>query len=389
MWVRSVASVCAPDGRDLGVEEPVAGMVRVGDRVAAPVTCNVAEQLELVFGPKVLEVCEPAVQFALLAGIRALQRSGLLGEDFKLLEGERDETAVLYVTSFPALDSARHLDIGDRKLLFRLLVLANAQLAQRIEARGPNLQLSAACAGSTSALSTAQDLLGRVRNVVLIAGDDAAGGLFGVLGPGFSNLGALYEGTDPWLAAHPWDQRRAGVVLGSGGVGLVLSRERGDSKVRLVHASNYNSCYHACSMHAPHLGTSLARFLREAHVDPEDIRQRGFYMSHETSSNASHTHSCAYNEASMLEHVFGERAPPVASSKCFTGHGMGVSFEDVLCVRMLQEGRAFGLLDPASEMDPRLNLTLLPEGPTDKTLALRFSAGFGSQVAFALFQLEP
>ena len=35
----------------------------------------------------------------------------------------------------------------DRKFLFRVLVLGNAQLAQIIKARGPNMQTNAACAG--------------------------------------------------------------------------------------------------------------------------------------------------------------------------------------------------------------------------------------------------
>ncbi len=36
----------------------------------------------------------------------------------------------------------------DRKFLFRVLVLGNAQLAQIIKARGPNMQTNAACAGN-------------------------------------------------------------------------------------------------------------------------------------------------------------------------------------------------------------------------------------------------
>lgn len=38
----------------------------------------------------------------------------------------------------------------DRKFLFRVLVLGNAQLAQIIQARGPNMQTNAACAGGHS-----------------------------------------------------------------------------------------------------------------------------------------------------------------------------------------------------------------------------------------------
>ena len=40
----------------------------------------------------------------------------------------------------------------DRKFLFKMLVLGNAQLAQIIKARGPNMQTNAACAGATQAV---------------------------------------------------------------------------------------------------------------------------------------------------------------------------------------------------------------------------------------------
>ena len=45
----------------------------------------------------------------------------------------------------------------DRKFLFRVLVLGNAQLAQLAGCRGPNTQTNAACAGTTQAIAMAQD----------------------------------------------------------------------------------------------------------------------------------------------------------------------------------------------------------------------------------------
>ena len=47
----------------------------------------------------------------------------------------------------------------DRKFLFKLLCLGNAQLAQVVGARGPNTQMNAACAGTTQAIGMAQDMM--------------------------------------------------------------------------------------------------------------------------------------------------------------------------------------------------------------------------------------
>jgi len=63
----------------------------------------------------------------------------------------------------------------DRKFLFRVLVLGNAQLAQLAGCRGPNTQTNAACSGTTQAIGMAQDMLisGRAKRVVVVAGDNA------------------------------------------------------------------------------------------------------------------------------------------------------------------------------------------------------------------------
>ena len=56
-----------------------------------------------------------------------------------------EKTAVEAASSDPS--SAVQPYAFDRKFLFRVLVLGNAQLAQIIKARGPNMQTNAACAG--------------------------------------------------------------------------------------------------------------------------------------------------------------------------------------------------------------------------------------------------
>ena len=81
----------------------------------------------------------------------------------------------------------------DRKFLFRVLVLGNAQLAQIVKAKGPNMQTNAACAGATQAIALAYDMIqvGRAERVIVIAGDNASSDtLMPWLGNGFRALGA-------------------------------------------------------------------------------------------------------------------------------------------------------------------------------------------------------
>jgi hypothetical protein len=81
----------------------------------------------------------------------------------------------------------------DRKFLFRVLVLANAQLAQIIKAKGPNMQTNTACAGAAAAVAVAFDMIQcrRVERMVVIASDDASSDLLlPWIGNGFRALGA-------------------------------------------------------------------------------------------------------------------------------------------------------------------------------------------------------
>lgn len=116
----------------------------------------------------------------------------------------------------------------DRKFLFRILVLGNAQLAQIVGARGPNMQTNAACAGTTQAIALAQDIIqqGRCERLVVIASDNASGDvLIPWLGSGFRALGAASTGNAVEEVALPFDKRRKGLVLGAGAIGIVLETE--------------------------------------------------------------------------------------------------------------------------------------------------------------------
>ena len=118
----------------------------------------------------------------------------------------------------------------DRKFLFRVLVLGNAQLAQIIKAKGPNMQTNAACAGSTQAVALAFDMIqvGRAERMIVIAGDNAASDtLMPWLGNGFRALGAATICSDVKMASIPFDKRRRGMILGAGGIGMVLESEDG------------------------------------------------------------------------------------------------------------------------------------------------------------------
>ena len=389
-------------------------------------------------------------------------------EEWKLPEAYRDSTGVVYASSFPAMDAAvgevmRFLQsktVGaadtmrlisalrsrllrnspdrqlsdddeaafarllarageldgsehetayefDRKFLFRVLVLGNAQLAQLAGCRGPNTQTNAACAGTTQAIAMAQDMLisGRAQRVVVVAGDNASGDvLLPWLGSGFRALGAATTEAAVENAALPFDKRRSGLLLGAGGIGMVLETELSvlerqnimpfpfEVKARLLATQYSNSAYHGAALDRKHIASELARFLTDIEmmygINKAEIATHGVYFSHETSTHASDASSCAGNEVAALRQVFGDELLKkllICNTKGFTGHPMGVSFEDVAAVEVLRRQIVPPVINYA-EADPYLgDLSISPGGPYKCRYALRFAAGFGSQVAFALY----
>lgn len=76
----------------------------------------------------------------------------------------------------------------------------------------------------------------------------------------------------------------------------------------------------------------------------------------------------------------------ILNTKGFTGHPMGVSFEDVVAAEVLVCGRVPPIAN-FQEKDPYLgeDINLSKGGPYPCKYAIRFAAGFGSQIALALY----
>lgn len=375
----------------------------------------------------VCEVLDATFALAIGAGLKAVQDAGFNVMQYNadtnehsivgLPESQRDETGVIFASSFPALDAMvaeASLSVAaktsghpeayeyDRKLLFKLLVMANGQLAELIRARGPNTQINAACAGTTQAISLAEDWirLGRCKRVIVISADHATSNhLFPYLGTGFLALGAASTLPNVIEAAAPFDARRKGMILGAGAVGLVVETASAalardvTPKSEILGSCISNSAFHASLMDAKTTSNALNRFITQMEaqhgIDRYEIAQDMIYFSHETCTHANG--GCAKVELDALQHVFGDDKQHImmANTKGFTGHPMGVGIEDVIAVKALAEN----ICPPIANFrksDPLLGLNdnQIPQQTTqhNRRYVLRFAAGFGSQFAYILYR---
>ncbi len=290
----------------------------------------------------------------------------------------------------------------DRRFLLRVLPMGHSQFAEFIGARGPNTQVNAACASTAQAIGIAEDWIrsGRCRRVVVVGGDNVTSEhLLGWMGAGFLASGAAATDDKVSDAAIPFDRRRHGTILGMGACGLVVEsedavRERGmRGIVEVLSSETSNSAFHATRLDVEHVSAVVDSLITSAErrfgLSRQQMAPETVFVSHETFTPARGGSASA--EVAALRRVFGDAASEIviANTKGFTGHPMGVGIEDVIAVKILEHG----IVPPVpnlKEVDPELGpLNLSRGGRYPVKYALHLAAGFGSQIALALFRRIP
>jgi 3-oxoacyl-(acyl-carrier-protein) synthase len=383
--------------------------------------------------PFIVETLDSTYQLAIAAGIEALRDAGISlrpseshgkTNALALPMHMQEETGVIFASSFPCMDSCVeeiskrtagriHRELLEelkgvqtqgkleeyqynRKLLFKLLVMANSQLAELVQARGPNTQINSACSGTSQAIAMAEDWIrsGRCKRVIVVSADNPTSeSVLPYIGTGFLALGAATIVPGVENAAVPFDLRRKGMILGAGAVGLVLEStgsavtRNAPIKTEVLGSVMKNSAFHASLMDKDHIASEFGHFIdrmeNEYGLDRRELAKDCIYYSHETCTGV-----CAKIEAAALEKAFGQSRADIliANTKGFTGHPMAVGVEDVMAVASLAQG----LVPPIAnyrEPDPSLgDIQLSRGGSHTRRYAMRFAAGFGSQFTILMFR---
>ena len=423
-----------------------------------------AFDLEKEFGVSADRVAalDRATALAIGSGIDALRDAGIplvmryktttkgtrLPDGWGLPDELRDDTAVIFASAFPGLDSladmmsryyaehgrreqlavlgdlrsrtadansanAQDLDrriaelrsaiekepfTFDRRFLFRTLSMGHSQFAELIGARGPNTQINSACASTTLAVGLAEDWIraGRCRRAIIISADDVTSDhLIDWIGAGFLASGAAATDEAVEDAAIPFDRRRHGLIMGMGAAALVVESaeaagERGIRPIcEVLGAVIANSAFHGSRLDVRHIGQVMEDVMVQAEargISRHQIAPQTVFVSHETYTPARGGSASA--EIYALRQVFGESADSIviANTKGFTGHAMATGIEDVVAVKSLETGWVPPVAN-FKEVDPELGqLNLSKGGVYPVEYALRLGAGFGSQISMTLLR---
>jgi acyl transferase domain-containing protein/NAD(P)H-dependent flavin oxidoreductase YrpB (nitropropane dioxygenase family)/NAD(P)-dependent dehydrogenase (short-subunit alcohol dehydrogenase family) len=322
---------------------------------------------------------------------------------YHLMESVRDEEIKEQITDWFFKIKERRKRYGNykfnRNLLFDVVPLGSAHFAQLIKAKGPNMQMSGACASTTQAIGVAEDWIraGRCERVIIIGGEAATSPVQSPwIASGFLAMGAATVKNVVEEAAKPFDAERNGTILGSGAVGLVVERadtvaERGlAGQAEILGTRIGNSAYHGTRIDVAHVAGEMQRFVadleRRHGLRSADYAPRMVFMSHETFTPARGGSAEAEVEALRRTYPDHYRQIVITNTKGFTGHTLGAAIEDAVLVKALQQRR----------VPPIANLSRVPEAFADLKFSagqggdfqygLHFSAGFGSHFAFLMLR---
>jgi 3-oxoacyl-[acyl-carrier-protein] synthase II len=342
-----------------------------------------------LFGAKEVRRTDRSQQFALVAAREALQDSGLS------IDGENAfDVGVVVGSGIGGISTlvnvlGEYFERGPRgvsptqvpQILHDSIA---AKLSIELGLRGPNFDITTACATGNNTLGEAADMIRMGRARAMLAGASEACIIPMVLA-GFHNMKVLAPTpTDgiPAHAARPFDLNRKGFACGEGAGVLVLETLE-DAVARGAHIyaeiTGYGHTSDAYHVTAPREdGTGAARSmtlaLKDAELKPEDI---DYVNAHGTG-----TYFNDKSETLAMKLALGESAynVPISSTKSMTGHMMGAAgaAETIFSIMAIQDNfvpPTINLVTPDPECDLNYTPNVGKEHQVDRVL--NYTAGFG------------
>jgi len=205
------------------------------------------------------------------------------------------------------------------------------RIASILGINGYSATISTACSSSANSIMLSARMIQNGLLDIAIAGGTDSLSRFTL--NGFNSLMILDKDH-----CKPFDAERRGINLGEGAAYLVLESEESLAKsnskplCELTGWANANDAYHQTASSPDGNGAYLAisKAIAKSGLIPEDI---DYINAHGTGTDNNDL-----SEGIAIERVFGDKVPPISSTKPLTGHTLGASgaIEAVLSVLAIQ-----------------------------------------------------
>ncbi|HMP73925.1 MAG TPA: beta-ketoacyl-ACP synthase I [Kiritimatiellia bacterium] len=315
-----------PSFAEMGMRSQVAGVVDI--------------DLEALVDRKDLRFMGSAAAYTYVAMNQAIAASGLTPEQVSseragLIVGSGGASAQNVVSGADVLREKGVKRVGPYMVTRCMSSTVSACLATPFKIKGVNYSITSACATSLHCIGNAMELIQWGKQDVMFAGGGEE--LHWTSSMMFDAMGALsskYNAT-PATASRPYDAARDGfVIAGGGGVVVVESLDHALARGAPILAEivGYGATSDGENMVAPS-GEGARRCMAlalEGVEGPVD-----YINAHGTSTPAGDI-----AELRAIRELFGDKMPPVSSTKSLSGHSLGAAgvHELIYCLLMMKHG---------------------------------------------------
>jgi 3-oxoacyl-[acyl-carrier-protein] synthase-1 len=260
----------------------------------------------------------------------------------------------------------------------------SATLATPFGIRGVNYSISSACATSAHCIGNAAELIQWGKQDVMFAGGGEE--LDWTLSVLFDAMGAMsskYNDT-PAKASRAYDRNRDGFVI-AGGAGTVVLEELEHAKARgakiYAELTGYGATSDGYDMVQPS-GEGALRCMKQALAGAGTI---DYINPHGTSTPIGDK-----KEIEAIRAVFGDRIPPISSTKSLTGHSLGaVGVQEAIYALLRMKNNFICESANIEELDPEfadVPIVLKRIDNAKLNTVMSNSFGFGGTNATLVFQ---
>ncbi len=334
------------------------------------------------------------LQLTVAASDMALCDSGL-----KLEQTDLERVGVLIGSGIGGLDvlgeqHKRQLEEGPGRVSpflvpYMIPDMASGYVSIRHGLKGPNSCVVTACSTGANSIGDAAHIIRRGEADIMVAGG-AEAPITEIGLAGFCAARALStRNDDPETASRPFDLNRDGFVMGEGsGVVILESLDHAQKRGAKIYGEIVGYAMSADAFHITQpepqgdgARRSMALSLKYGGFGAEQI---GYINAHGTSTPYGDR-----LETVAIKKVFGEKAPPVSSTKSMIGHTLGAAgaIESIVFIKAIKTGVLQTTINYETP-DPDCDLDYVPNEARHVQVeyAMKNSFGFGGHNVTLIFK---
>jgi 3-oxoacyl-[acyl-carrier-protein] synthase-1 len=354
--------------------------------VSGSVTLPLAELIDR----KILRFMGDAAAFAYLSMQQAIADSGLPHEAVSnpragLIMGSGGASSSNQVEAADTLRSKGLKRVGPYRVTQTMGSTVSACLATPFQIKGVNYSISSACATSAHCIGNAMELIqwGK-QDVVFAGGGEEEHWSLSCLFDAMGALSTRYNET-PEKASRAYDANRDGFVIAGGGGCLVMEElEHAKARGARIYAEivGYGATSDGFDMVAPS-GEGAMRCMQQAMSTVNGAID--YINAHGTSTPVGDL-----AELKAVKAAFGDKIPPISSTKSLSGHSLGAAgVQEAIYALLMQEQNFIAASANIEELDPEaegMPVVRTRVDNADLQRVMSNSFGFGGTNATLIFQ---